>query len=131
MSLRAARFGLAVRAPKHPAQNAALMVALALSACTPSTKPAETTAALFPAPHEPAGPPTTAANPVPNLSEDACNKAAYAGIVGKREKDPTVPPAGPNVRRIHPGDQVTMDFRPERLNIDIDAKGAITRLRCG
>jgi hypothetical protein len=112
---------------------AALIAALALAACSPSPKSAETPAApVAPAAAPtPVEPPTTAANPVPNPAEDACNKAAYAAIVGKPEKDPSVPPAGPNVRRIHPGDQVTLDFRAERLNIDIDARGVITGLRCG
>lgn len=121
---------------KHAAPKyLALIAALALAACSPS-KPAEAPAAApaapaaaAPAPSDP--PPVTAANPAPNTAEDACNKAAYAAIIGTTEKDPSVPPAGPNVRHIHPGDQVTMDFRAGRLNIDIDAKGVITALRCG
>ena len=119
--------------------RAALIIGLALAACSPSTPRVEPAAAPA-APPMPASPaPTTSANPtanpgatpVGNTAEDACNRAAYAGIVGKSEKDPTVPPAGPGVRRIHPGDQVTMDYRADRLDIDIDAKGVITRLRCG
>jgi len=42
-----------------------------------------------------------------------------------------VPAAGPSVRIIKPGDQVTMDFSEARLNIDVDAAGVITGLRCG
>ncbi|MBI1359379.1 MAG: hypothetical protein GC155_03750 [Alphaproteobacteria bacterium] len=63
--------------------------------------------------------------------EDSCNKAAYVSIIGKSEKDPMVPPASALVRHIHPGDQVTMDYRSDRLDIDIDDKGVITGLRCG
>jgi hypothetical protein len=115
-------------------RHAALIAAFALAACSPS-KPADTPAAqaapVDAAPPAPAPPPTTAANPVPNPADDACNTAAYAAIIGTTEKDPSVPPASPNVRRIHPGDNVTMDYRADRLNIDIDAKGVITGLRCG
>jgi putative hemolysin len=121
---------------KHAALIAAL--ALTMAACsqskpveTPAATPAAATAPAAAAPASNDPPPTTAANPVPNPAEDACNKAAYAAIIGTTEKDPSVPAAGPNVRRIHPGDQVTMDFRADRLNIDIDAKGIITSLRCG
>jgi hypothetical protein len=122
---------------KHAVLIPALSAAIALAACSPS-KPAETPAApaastpeaAAPMPADP--PPTSAANPVPNpADDDACKKATYAAIIGSAEKDPSVPPAGPNVRHIHPGDQVTMDFRQDRLNIDIDAKGVITGLRCG
>jgi hypothetical protein len=118
-------------------KHAVLIAAVALAAACSPSKPADapaapaapTPAAATPTPSDP--PPVTAANPVPNPAEDACNKAAYAAIIGTTEKDPSVPPASPKVRRIHPGDQVTMDFRADRLNIDIDAKGKITGLRCG
>ena len=122
---------------KHAVLIPALSAAIALAACSPS-KPAETPAApavstpeaTTPTAADP--PPTSAANPVPNpADDDACKKATYAAIIGSTEKDPSVPAAGPNVRHIHPGDQVTMDFRQDRLNIDIDAKGVITGLRCG
>ena len=36
-----------------------------------------------------------------------------------------------NVRTIRPGEAVTMDFRPDRLNVEIGAGGRIERLRCG
>ena len=32
---------------------------------------------------------------------------------------------------LKPGDQVTMDFSEARLNIDVDAAGVITGMRCG
>jgi hypothetical protein len=117
-----------------------LIAALALiaAACSPS-KPADTAttgagtaeapAASSPTPSDP--PPVTAANPVPNPAEDACNKSAYTAMIGAAETDPSIPPASPTVRHIHPGDQVTLDFRADRLNIDIDANGKITGLRCG
>ena len=124
-------------------KRAALIVGLALAACSPPTPQVEPRAApAAPMPASPAPPPSAAnspanspanstANPPGSAAEDPCNRAAYADIVGRSEKDPTVPPAGPRVRRIHPGDQVTMDYRADRLDIDIDAKGVITGLRCG
>lgn len=35
------------------------------------------------------------------------------------------------MRVIKPGMAITMDYNPERLNIDVDAKGIITRVWCG
>ncbi|WP_156839437.1 I78 family peptidase inhibitor [Novosphingobium aquimarinum] len=35
------------------------------------------------------------------------------------------------VRVIGPDDVVTMDFRPDRLNVETDAEGRIVRIRCG
>lgn len=35
------------------------------------------------------------------------------------------------VRILPPGSMVTMDYRPDRLNIEHDASGAITRIACG
>ena len=116
-------------------KRTALIVGLALAACSPPTpqgKPPAAPATPMPAS---AAPTTSAANstgnPTGNAVEDPCNQAAYAGIVGRSEKDPMAPSAGPSVRRIHPGDQVTMEYRADRLDIDIDAKGVITGLRCG
>lgn len=35
------------------------------------------------------------------------------------------------IRRIEPGQMVTMDFRDDRLNIELDGSGKIARVRCG
>jgi hypothetical protein len=35
------------------------------------------------------------------------------------------------LRWIRPGDAVTMDYREDRLNIDLDAQGRVRALRCG
>ena len=39
--------------------------------------------------------------------------------------------AGTKLRILGPGDMATMDHRPDRLNIDLDAEGQVIRLRCG
>lgn len=111
----------------------AVVAGLALMACSPSTEPApaapvEPTAAAPAMPEQ--TPPTTPPPSDPSL-EDTCNKAQYSSLVGKPATDPGVPPASATVRIIKPGDQVTMDFSPTRLNIDLDDAGVITALRCG
>lgn len=35
------------------------------------------------------------------------------------------------LRWIRPGDVVTMDYSPQRLNIHLDAEGRVERLACG
>lgn len=35
------------------------------------------------------------------------------------------------VRVIRPGDAVTMDFRSDRLNVELDDAGKVTAIRCG
>lgn len=36
-----------------------------------------------------------------------------------------------HVRVIEPGQPVTMDYNPDRLNINVNERGAITGLKCG
>lgn len=108
------------------------LAGVALMACTPKEEPAAPatdTASVSAA--EPAPPASGPADPATQpAGEDTCNKAVHAGLIGKPATDPAVPPAGPSVRHIRPDTQVTMDFRADRLNIDIDANGIITGLRC-
>ena len=35
------------------------------------------------------------------------------------------------IRWIRPGDAVTMDYRPDRLNIELDANNRVAAIRCG
>lgn len=108
----------------------ALLAGLALMACSPSSEPtpaAPTPGPTAEAPVTPeAAPPIDPANPPP----DACGAAQYTNLVGKPITEPGVPAEGPNVRYLRPGTQVTMDFRADRLNIDIDAKDNIVAFRC-
>lgn len=106
-----------------------LLAGTALMACSPSSDPAMTPAetpstmdqsATTPAPPMPADPATA----------DACGADRYADLVGKPITDPGVPGESADVRYIRPGTQVTMDFRADRLNIDIDANEMITGFRC-
>jgi len=103
----------------------------ALMACTPSTQPtpmapvpgAAAPATATPEPQPPVVDPT---NPPP----DACGAAQYASLVGQPITAAGVPAEGPDVRYIRPNTQVTMDYRFDRLNIDIDATDTITGFRC-
>lgn len=52
----------------------------------------------------------------------------YAGIYGTRAKTVT---GAVTLRIIRPGQAVTMDYREDRLNIELDAKNIIVALRCG
>ncbi|RYG30157.1 MAG: Elastase inhibitor AFLEI Flags: Precursor [Burkholderiales bacterium] len=108
----------------------AVVAGIALMACSPSTEPtpAAPVEPAAAAPVEPAPPVATPADPA---MADTCNMAQYTALVGKPVTDAGVPAAGPSVRIIKPGDQVTMDFSEARLNIDVDAAGVITGMRCG
>ena len=64
---------------------------------------------------------------------DECGAAALQHLVGQ--------PVAPNeaefetdnrpVRLIPPGTAVTMDHRPDRLNVDLDENDVITKIWCG
>lgn len=73
-----------------------------------------------------------AAPPPPPLDgdADACGAAALQDRIGLGRTALT-DPLPPGTRIIPPGTAVTQDFRPDRLNIDVDAGGRITRIWCG
>lgn len=63
-------------------------------------------------------------------AEDACGASALEHLVGApaiAAEEETTPD---NTRIIRPGDAVTMDFNPERLNIEIDENERISRVYC-
>lgn len=93
-------------------------VALALSGCTATVS-------------EP-GQAVPAAGQVPPVACDATRAEAYVGRNGTAVADEARTAAGARtVRVIAPGQAVTMDFRPDRLNIETDAAGDIVTVRCG
>lgn len=116
-----------------------LAAAAALTACAEQTPPApaeETPSpspAPSPAPAEPRTPPSsgpeTPATPAP---ADACGAAERQDWIGRARSDLPTPPAGANWRIYETGQPVTQDFRPERLNIEIDPeRQTVVRLSCG
>lgn len=62
---------------------------------------------------------------------DTCQMSQYSHLVGTvgAEIDRTELPAGARV--ICHDCSVTMDYRADRLNIDLDRDGKVTRLHCG
>ena len=84
-------------------------------------------------------PPTIGSRPVvPGAASeiDSCGLGSIADLVGKAVTETTADDArkrsgARTVRVIRPGMMVTMDFRPDRLNIVVDDKGKVTDLRCG
>lgn len=87
----------------------------ALAACAPGQSP-------DPAPTGPAVPPPEA---------DTCGAAPYARLIGQDATALERELILRQVRVIRPGMAVTMDFRAERINFDIDDANRIARIFCG
>lgn len=60
-----------------------------------------------------------------------CGAPALQGLIGQSETVLQAMTFAVPVRIIHPGTAVTMDYREDRLNIEIDAEGKISHIRCG
>lgn len=108
-------------APKRARPLAALSALFLLAACA-------TEAASPPA----SSPPSTAAG---GLS-GACNADPAQSGVGQAYTDALgaelQAKSGAKVLRvIRPGQAVTMDFREDRLNVELDAAGKVKRANCG
>ena len=63
-------------------------------------------------------------------TQNTCGADDYGSLVGQPLAAVTLP-ADLNARIIGPDTAVTMDHRPERLNIEVDGRGTIERLYCG
>jgi len=68
--------------------------------------------------------------------QDACNAAAAADAIGRKytpalRADVTRKVGHSRIRWLPPGSIVTQDLRSDRLNVDIDEGGVVTRVRCG
>ena len=61
---------------------------------------------------------------------DTCNLAAYQSLVGTPAAQADFSDHK-SVRIIPPNSPVTMDHRPDRLNVETDANDIIQRLYCG
>lgn len=66
----------------------------------------------------------------PPPGADGCHAAQFRGLIGQPRAvlDSMKLPAGTRV--IGPSDAVTMDFRPDRLNFEIDGKAVIGKIAC-
>lgn len=63
-------------------------------------------------------------------SEDACGASALQHLVGEPSAAAEGASAPGSVRIIRPGEAVTMDYRADRLNFELDARDRITRVYC-
>ena len=71
--------------------------------------------------------------PAPPVSEpdpDLCNALAMQGLVGQPASVLQTMMLKAGTRVINPGDAVTMDFRPDRMNVEIGANGRIEKIAC-
>lgn len=66
----------------------------------------------------------------PPVDDDLCKAQPLQGLVGQPQSvlATMLLPAGSRV--IGPNDAVTMDFRPDRLNVEIGADGRISKVGC-
>lgn len=67
---------------------------------------------------------------------DPCTADAAGAYVGQVASDDVVEKArraaqADVARVLHPGDVVTMEYRTGRLNLEVDERNVIVRLRCG
>lgn len=115
----------------------ALLALVALGACaSPSSGPGEAASVAAPAPAEaPAAetapiPPPAAEEPAMTCQADkgqwAIGQIADDALVAKVKADTT----SDRVRVIRPGMAVTMDYREDRVNLDVDADNRVTGVRC-
>lgn len=77
-------------------------------------------------------PPPAVLPPAPT----ACGAEKLGGFVGRTRTDAISAEVArisgaKGIRWISPGTAVTMDYRQDRLNVDLDEKGVITGVRCG
>ena len=78
-----------------------------------------------------AAPPASA-----GASATPCDTEAVQGLIGQTGSEAVYTKAqqdsgAKQFRALGPNDAATMDFREDRLNIDLDADGRITGFRCG
>lgn len=101
----------------------ALAGVLLLAACATSP-PAESPPAT-PAPPPPAA---DASGPCRASAAEFARGRAYTDALGAELQAKAGAKA---LRVIRPGQAVTMDFRDDRLNVELDAGGKVTKVSCG
>lgn len=76
------------------------------------------------------------ADPMPPMAGGQCNAEGARFAIGRAPTPDVVEQArvgsgSTDVRVIRPGEVVTMDFRADRLNLDVNDRDAISGARCG
>lgn len=64
------------------------------------------------------------------VSATRCSPAQHQALVGRNVGEIFLPPALPR-REISPGQRITEDYNPARLNMYVDVKGWVGRVTCG
>lgn len=99
----------------------ALAAAVLLAAC----------AAPAPAPTSTPASPAAAAEPVYQCNADGARFAVGQPLSPQLEAAARVRAGAGTVRALKPGEAVTMELNGGRLNLDVDARGRVTDVRCG
>lgn len=123
------------------------IAALSLAACGRSDRQAPAPAeSLIPLPSEQPSPPVPApeatatepggTRPAPEPAADKCGAdklGEYLNLLPTSDAMDKIRKAVGHgrIRTINPGDVVTMDLRPDRLNIEVGEDGRIKLFRCG
>lgn len=81
-------------------------------------------ACATPLPQVPEGP------ALPPVAQDTCNANQYGNLIGQDATALEDVLIMRQVRVIRPGQAVTMDFRPERINFNIGADNRISTIAC-
>ena len=73
---------------------------------------------------------------VPEHGAGACDASRVQNLVGREASTELGTEAARRsgaraLRWIRPGDMVTQDYRTDRLNIELDERNRVSRLRCG
>ena len=118
----------------------AAFAALAMSACaTPAEESTEFESRSGEVRTVPAKPPARETGTPPASGEEeamTCDATNMAWANGKLADEALVTKirldtGSKAVRVIKPGMMVTMDYREDRVNIDVDAENRVTNVRCG
>ena len=67
----------------------------------------------------------------PEVVVSTCDPAGYDEFIGQNEEIFARSTFPAPMRIIRPGQAVTMDFNPERLNFTLDDSGTIVQVYCG
>lgn len=60
-----------------------------------------------------------------------CGMEKLDHILGQPWSEDLIPPRDGRVRVLRPGDMMTMDHLPDRLNVHLDTDDRVAELRCG
>jgi hypothetical protein len=112
---------------------AVALLTLTLSACAPTPDEQEQAMAQSEQRAEEAAQP---APPEPATAAAACDDSQAQWAIGKKVTDAEVEQArkdsgAQTARTLKPNQPVTLEFNAERLNLDLDAAGLVTAIRCG